>query len=65
MQYSLKRLYFRRTPGGMWACFVTDGKSEEKYPAYGHYSTLLYVSDSGVPILYRVSRSIPWVLSIL
>ena len=32
--------------------------------AYGQHShTLLYVYESGVPILYHESKSIPWVLS--
>ena len=35
-----------------------------KNPAYGQHSALLYVCDSGVPILYHESKSIPWVLSI-
>ena len=33
-------------------------------PAYGQHSTLSYVCDSEVPILYHMSKSIPWVLSI-
>ena len=37
---------------------------EPKNLAYGQHSTLLYVCDSGVPILYHISKSIPWVLSI-
>ena len=39
-------------------------KTDKKYPAYGQHLALLYMCDSGVPILYCGSMSIPWVFSI-
>ena len=48
----------KKTPETM---FTTP---EVKNPAYGKHSALSYVCDSGVPILYHESKSIPWVLSI-
>ena len=36
----------------------------KKNPAYRQHSALLYVSDSGEPILYHESKLVPWVLSI-
>ena len=54
--------------------FFERKKEKNKYPKYsfrlkknhtfGKHLVLLYVCDSGVPILYHESESIPWVLSI-
>ena len=35
------------------------GIQERKNPAYGQHSALSYMWDSGVPILYHVSKSVP------
>ena len=44
--------------------YVKLPMSKAKNPAYRQHSALFYVCDSGVPILYHVSKSLPWVLSI-
>ena len=36
-----------------------EGKLVNKYPAYRQHSALLYMCDSGVPVLYHESKSIP------
>jgi hypothetical protein len=39
-------------------------KKKKKKSAYRQHLALLYLCDSGVPILYNKFKSIPWVLSI-
>ena len=47
-----------------WKYEYMVGWNERGGKAYGQHSALLYLCDSGVPILYHESKSIPWVLSI-